>query len=77
MGIPLGKEPSGMVTVNDMQTYSTEEMYGLHARVEGGAQFVGQSGFTTELGLALMFFQSADGKQVQQLWPIFHFGWLW
>jgi len=27
--------------------------------------------------MTLMFFESKDGKQVQQMMPIFHFGWLW
>jgi tetratricopeptide (TPR) repeat protein len=75
VGIPVGGEP-GMVNVND-NMYSTEEMFGLHARAEAGAQYVSRSGFTTELGLALIAFRDASGKNVQQAWPIFHFGWVW
>jgi len=75
MGIPVGQDP-GMVMVND-QNYSTAEMFGLHGRAEFGVQFVGRSGFTTEIGFALLTFQRVDGKQVQSGWPIFHFGWVW
>lgn len=66
----------GMVTEN-MNSYSYEEMWGLHARAEVGAQYVGTSGFTTELGLATMTFQKASGEMAAALWPVFHFGWLW
>lgn len=59
------------------QTYSGDEMWGAHARIEAGAQFVGQSGFTTELGLSLLNFKSNAGKVVQQMWPVIHIGWLW
>jgi hypothetical protein len=65
-----------MVTVNDGQ-FSSDEMWGLHARIEAGAQYVGRSGFTTQLGLALLNFQADQGNVVQQLWPVVHFGWLW
>ena len=58
-------------------TYRGDEMWGAHARIEAGAQFVGQSGFTTELGLALLNFKSDEGKVVQQMWPVIHIGWLW
>ncbi|HTL31541.1 MAG TPA: caspase family protein [Kofleriaceae bacterium] len=74
LGIPVGGEP-GMVDIND-HMYSTEEMFGLHARAEAGAQYVG-SGFTTELGFAIISFKDVTGKTVQQGWPIFHFGWVW
>ena len=75
LGVDLGGE-DGMVTVND-QSYSTDEMFGLHVRAEAGAQFVGSSGFTTELGFALMMFNDRSGKQRTSGWPIFHFGWVW
>lgn len=75
-GIPIGGQSSGMVMVNQ-NSYSTEEMFGLHGRAEVGMQFVGTSGFTTELGLAFLTFKADSGKQVQQAWPIFHFGWVW
>ena len=75
MGIPIGKDPA-MVMVND-DAYDTEEMFGLHGRAEFGVQFVGRSGFTTEIGFALLTFKRTDGKQVQSGWPIFHFGWVW
>jgi len=72
-------DSSGMtVTSSDGGTgYSGDEMWGAHARVEAGAQFVGRSGFTTELGLSLLNFKSNEGKVVQQMWPVIHFGWLW
>ncbi len=63
--------------MENMDSYSYEEMWGLHGRVEVGGQFVGTSGFTTELGLAMMLFESDKGEMVQNLWPVFHFGWLW
>ncbi|HUS28470.1 MAG TPA: caspase family protein [Kofleriaceae bacterium] len=75
MGIPVGAH-SDMINVND-NMYSTEEMWGLHGRAEAGAQYVGRSGFSTELGLALIAFREAGGRTVQQAWPIFHFGWVW
>jgi hypothetical protein len=75
MGIDLGGG-TGTMMVND-ETYSTAEMFGLHARAEVGMQFVGRSGFSTELGFAVMMFEKADGKRVQSGWPIFHFSWLW
>jgi len=72
-------DSSGMtVTSNEGgETYTSDEMWGAHARIEVGAQFVGQSGFMTELGLSLMNFKSDEGKVVQQLWPVIHIGWLW
>jgi hypothetical protein len=57
--------------------FSAEEMWGAHARIEGGGQLVGTSGFTMELGLAIMLFRSDEGKSAQQLWPVIHLGWLW
>lgn len=68
----------GMVQIStDEMSFSGNEVWGLHGRIEVGAQFVGRSGFTTELGFALINFTSDRGKVVQQLWPVFHFGWLW
>jgi uncharacterized caspase-like protein len=75
MGIPVGGEP-GMVNIND-QSYSTEEMFGLHFRAEVGGQYVSRSGFSTELGFAILSFEDVTKKRVQQAWPIFHFGWVW
>jgi hypothetical protein len=65
-----------MIDIND-QSYSSEEMFGLHFRAEAGAQYVSQAGFMTELGFALMSFEDASGKRVTQGWPIFHFAWVW
>ncbi|HEX5061487.1 MAG TPA: caspase family protein [Kofleriaceae bacterium] len=76
LGIDFGGGGEGMVMVND-ESYTTEELYGLHARAEIGAQYVGRSGFTTELGLALIGFNKADGTRKTTGWPIFHFGWVW
>jgi len=76
MGIPIGGT-SGAVSVN-MDSYSADDMWGATARAEAGAQYVGSGGFTTELGLAMILFQdSRTGQVVQQMWPMFHFGWLW
>jgi len=67
---------SGSVTVNE-ESFSSEEIWGLHGRIEGGVQFVSNAGFTCELGLAMMLFQTDEGKTAQQIWPVFHLGWLW
>ena len=76
MGIDIGSQ-SGQVMVN-MDSYSPDDMWGLTARAEGGAQYVARGGFTTELGLAMMLFEdSRTHKIVQSMWPMFHFGWLW
>jgi tetratricopeptide (TPR) repeat protein len=75
LGLGLGGG-DGMVSVNE-SSYSYSEMYGRHARVEAGAQFVSRAGFTTELGLAMIMFETRDGTRVQQMMPILHFGWLW
>jgi hypothetical protein len=76
LGLDLGSD--GMVTVNE-NSYSYEEMYGRTVRVEAGAQFVGRSGFTTELGLTMLMFETermGEKKLVQQMMPVLHFGWL-
>lgn len=72
----IGESSDSMVTANE-DSYSYDEMWGLHGRVEAGGQFVSTGGFTTQLGLAMMVFQTKDHKTVQQAWPIIHFGWLW
>ncbi len=78
MGIDLGGGGTVTSGVNgEEMSYSTEEMFGLHARAEVGAQFVGRSGFTTELGFAILMFEDKNGKRVQRGWPIFHFAWVW
>lgn len=74
LGVDFGSE--GSVTVNE-ETYSADEVWGLHARVEGGAQYATNAGFTTELGLAMMLFRTDEGKTAQSLWPVIHLGWLW
>jgi hypothetical protein len=60
-----------------MQFYTGDEIWGLHGRVEVGAQCVGRSGFTTELGLGILIFRKNGGGVVEYPWPVFHFGWLW
>jgi tetratricopeptide (TPR) repeat protein len=75
----IGTPPStNAVTDNtNGMTFSDNEIWGTQARVEGGAQYVGGAGFTTELGLTMMVFKADNGTVHQQLWPVFHFGWLW
>jgi hypothetical protein len=73
LGLGIGDEVG---TISSDSMYSYAQMWGLHGRVEGGAQLVGQSGFTAELGLSLILF-SANDKVVQQLWPVIRLGWLW
>lgn len=72
----IGKVSSGMVTLND-DSYSYAEMWGRQVRAEAGMSYATRSGFTTELGLTLLLFESAEGPRVVQLMPIIHFGWLW
>jgi len=76
LGVDLYGGGTGTAGVND-QMYSTDDIWGFHGRVEGGAQFVSNLGFTCELGLAVMVFKTEDGKTAQQMWPVFHLGWLW
>ncbi len=76
LGLDLGG--SGTTTVNEMEgMFTAEEMWGAHARIEGGGQLVSTAGFTMELGFAMMLFRSDEGKSAQQLWPVIHLGWLW
>jgi len=78
LGITQEGMSSNAVTDNTTgQSYSDNEIWGQQFRVEGGAQYVGSAGFTTELGLAMMVFKADDGTTHQQVWPVFHFGWLW
>ncbi len=64
---------SGSTTVGDgsMASYRSSEIWGQHARIEGGAQYVSSVGFTTELGLCMMVFQADDGHTAQQVFPVF------
>jgi hypothetical protein len=57
--------------------YSTSDIFGLHGRFEGGAQYVSKSGFRTDLGFALIAFKDAEGKQRMIGWPVIHLGWVW
>jgi tetratricopeptide (TPR) repeat protein len=75
LGVDIGGG-SGTAGSGD-QMYSTSDIFGLHARAEAGAQFVGRSGFRTDLGLAILVFKDGEGKQRTIGWPIFHFGWVW
>jgi hypothetical protein len=76
MGINLGA--NGTETVDERnQMFTASEMWGLHARFEAGFQLVSTAGFTTELGLSMMMFETDEGKTAQQLWPVIHLGWLW
>jgi hypothetical protein len=79
LGLDLGAEGSSTVANADGSEpmFSAEEMWGAHARIEGGGQLVSNAGFTMELGFAMMLFRSDEGKSVQQLWPVIHLGWLW
>ncbi len=67
----------GSMATMGQSPYSNDEIWGYHARIEGGAQFVGTSGFTTELGLTMILFNDSEGKRHSSLWPVFHFGWVW
>lgn len=73
---PFVAGPGDMATMGESR-YSNDEIWGYHARIEGGAQFVGTSGFTTELGLTMILFTDAQGTRRSSLWPVFHFGWVW
>jgi hypothetical protein len=72
----FGEGPTGTAG-SEMESYELADIFGLHARAEVGAQFVGRSGFRTDLGLAFVVFNDRDGKQRTLAWPIFHFGWVW
>ena len=76
LGIDLGGESSGTAGSGD-QMYSTSDIFGLHARGELGAQYVGRSGFRTDLGLALLVFEDGEGKRRVIGWPVIHLGWVW
>ncbi|HEY5946911.1 MAG TPA: caspase family protein [Kofleriaceae bacterium] len=78
LGVDLGS--GGTVEVGETGMTSSidlDEVYGLHVRAEAGAQFVGRSGFETQLGLAFLAYTNKDGQQKTIGWPIFHFGWVW
>ncbi len=76
LGLDFGG--NGTTTVNEeMATFSADEMWGVHARLEGGGQLVSSAGFTAELGLSVLLFRTDEGKSAQQLWPVVHLGWLW
>ncbi|MBA3456197.1 MAG: caspase family protein [Deltaproteobacteria bacterium] len=81
LGLDIYGGGMGTAGTNDT-SYSTEDIWGLHGRIEGGVQFVSNAGFTTELGLGMMVFKTTatatqPSKTTQQLWPVFHLGWLW
>jgi hypothetical protein len=87
LGLDIYGGGMGTAGVNE-QSYATEDIWGIHGRIEGGVQFVSNAGFTTELGLGMMIFKTTatpatattpamESKTVQQLWPVFHLGWLW
>lgn len=71
------EQGKGAMAMMGESPYSNDEIWGYHARIEGGAQFVGTSGFTTELGLTMILFNDSQGKRASSLWPVFHFGWVW
>ncbi|MDX2092481.1 MAG: caspase family protein [Kofleriaceae bacterium] len=74
----LGWDPwSGGELMSADGGYSSDEIWGVHGRVEGGMQFASEAGFTTDLGLTLILFKTDEGKITQQLWPVIHLGWLW
>ncbi|HEX3759544.1 MAG TPA: caspase family protein, partial [Kofleriaceae bacterium] len=75
LGVGVG--PSNVKLSSNMLSYTGDDLWGLHGRFEVGGQFVGRSGFTTDLGLAIITFRKPDGEVIQQAWPVFHFGWLW
>jgi tetratricopeptide (TPR) repeat protein len=75
LGIDIGGSEG---TAGDGETmYSTSDIFGLHGRFEGGAQYVSKSGFRTDLGFALIAFKDAEGKQRMIGWPVIHLGWVW
>ena len=72
----IGKATTTMGTMNG-QEFNHAEVYGRQVRGEIGAQYASRVGFTTELGLAMMVYEKADGESGTQVMPILHFGWLW
>ncbi|MFT3691666.1 MAG: caspase family protein [Kofleriaceae bacterium] len=77
MGLIDTKSSNSVTDNTTMSSYSDDEIWGTMARIEGGGQYVSPAGFTTELGLCMMVFKADTGKAVEQVWPVFHFGWLW
>lgn len=75
MGLDIGNSTSTVTA--DGAMYNSADIWGLHGRVEVGAQYVSPRGFTTELGLAMIVFAADNNKIAEQMWPVFHFGWLW
>ena len=75
-GVDIGSNGDG-VAGDGTNTYRTQDVWGLHARAEIGAQFVGRSGFRTDLGLAFLGFRDENKVGRMIAWPIFHFGWVW
>jgi uncharacterized caspase-like protein len=77
MGLATVSSSNAVTDNTTGMSYSDNEIWGEQVRVEGGAQYVSPVGFTTELGLCMMVFKADDGTAHQQVWPVFHFGWLW
>ena len=73
----LDLKVGGYDAPTSVNQHSGAELLGAHARLELGAQYVGRTGFTTELGWVAMALLTKDGHVAQDFWPVLHFGWIW
>jgi hypothetical protein len=72
----LGLGATGPTDASGRMTGFADEAFGWHARFEAGAEYVYRTGFTMELGIATLLYQSNDGKTAAVPLPVIHFGWL-
>jgi hypothetical protein len=71
LGVDTGIEQA---SINDDPDLA-HNVFALHARAEVGAQFVAASGFSLELGLALIGYRK-NGRVSGTGLPVIHLGWL-
>jgi hypothetical protein len=79
LGIDFGNSSTMMTGTPAMPgSINSDDVWGTTARIEAGAQFVSNAGFTTELGLAMIVYRDSMTLEVKEsLGPMLHFGWLW
>ena len=72
----LGLMASDTMDPMDALPKYLEAIFAEHARLEAGAQYVYPTGFTAELGLAVLVYPDSDGKTSTGGFPVIHVGWL-
>jgi Caspase domain len=76
LGLDVGSPPgTGPEPGPEAEGVEHIPWYDLHVRLEGGAQFVGVSGFTIEFGLAAIIYAGENGPR-PTTWPVVHLGFL-